>query len=704
MSLRSIDYKTSYNRGWDDIASEFYLPSMRGSIQYDRAVGFFSSSVLLLAWDALEKFVGRGGRIRIVCSHHMSDADIRALSSGYSCDEIVENALHEQIEQLLQDEKTRNPLKLLACLVRSHVMDLKVAVVDEYTGVQAGAMFHSKLGLFRDDQSNVVAFKGSMNETWNGLANDGNLETVDVFISWGTTREETRVRQEIEYFESLWTDRMPGVRVYTFPSAVREKILRVAGTSDWHVLLQEVRQQKREESSESSLVTHAILRKHQVYALDVWRRSDRRGILAYATGSGKTYVAMCAIRDALEQGEVAIVVVPSIDLLDQWKDQLRRGLEDLRPLILICGGGNVRWQATDLLRVATRERTLSGARIILATLQTASSDEFLSRVTQGEHILLVVDEVHRSGSPEASHLLSLRCGPRLGLSATPTRYGDEDGSARVLSFFDGVLPCVFTLSDGIREGVLTPYFYYPIVVHLSEQEREEWLALTTRIGRQLAAMKSKDDQAGLAESIKLLAVKRARIAKTAEAKLPAAVSIVKEYHQSDQRWLIYCDSAEQASAVASLLRGEGLPAQEYHTKMIGHRKQTLRRFDLHGGILVAIRCLDEGVDVPLATHGLIIASSTNPREFIQRRGRLLRRAQGKLFAHIHDVLIAPPRDDAEEDRFHSLVQAELARAFRFGSEAENPDCVTRLKILANQYNMTLDLGERVGYEYEQSRR
>lgn len=450
-----------------------------------------------------------------------------------------------------------------------------------------------------------------------------------------------------------------------------------------------------------TIVTFDTLRPHQVHAFESWLANDRRGILAYATGSGKTFIGLVAIRDALQRGEACILLVPSVDLMLQWKEEIERGLKDLQPRVLSCGGGHDEWKSKNLLRIWTRSEGNKVPRIVLSSIQTAASQEFLETLSQGDHLLLVIDEVHRSGSREASQVLALNSGPRLGLSATPTRAGDEEGTTKILEYFDGLLPCTFSLKDGIRDGILTPYFYYPRTVALSAEEQEEWLTISSRIGRLLAGSRSYREDGEIPDQVRLLAIQRARIAKTSSGKPGACLEVFRLHYEEGQRWIVYCDSAEQAGSVTRALNHEGFPSQEYHTQMAGHRQQTLRRFDIHGGILVAIRCLDEGVNIPLATHGVILASSRNNREFIQRRGRLLRKAPGKFFAHIFDTLVVPQVSNDEEHRLHSLLLAELTRAYHFGLDATNPDCVSKLAILALRYGIDTRLISDLGYEHEQ---
>ena len=158
--------------------------------------------------------------------------------------------------------------------------------------------------------------------------------------------------------------------------------------------------------------------------------------------------------------------------------------------------------------------------------------------------------------------------------------------------------------------------------------------------------------------------------------------ILADAYRSGQRWIVYCDDQDQLAEVKRSIAQSGVgDVYEYHSAMIGDRARTLEVFGERGGVVVSIRCLDEGVDIPSVTHALILASSKNPREFIQRRGRVLRRSPGKALAHLHDVIVAPEMDD-DDAMGGSILKGELARAIEFGSHAVNPGAVADLRRLA----------------------
>lgn len=691
--LATLELQPAYHKGQNDIAREFYLPCMERAISYDRAVGFFSSSIYIIAWPSLKSFVLRGGKMRIICSPVLSQNDIDALNEGYSerVEEVNADYLCEEVNRLLNDPFLGKPTRVLATLVKMGVADFRIAFLRDQAETRHKRLFHDKVGIFRDAAGNALVFKGSMNETWSGLAADGNLESVDVFVSWEGQRDQRRVQAEIAYFTSLWENNYPSVSICKFPDIVRSELIKAAAdVKEWPNLVDEINRELEEslQFSADRYLGGRIPLPHQRQALKEWIKRDRRGILEHATGSGKTFTALCAIRDALERGEIPIVLVPSRLLFTQWAQEIRETFKDMSPQILLCGAEHNRWRENTLLNRWTKRN--ENPRVIIATMQTASSEDFLVNTRQGDHIFLVADEVHRLGSPQYRKILSLYSGPRLGLSATPRRAGDPDGTDAIFDYFRGVIPPPFTLHDAIQAKTLTKYLYHIHKVILSDEEQVQWDQSTNKI-RQLCARSQPrpDEQRNISSRIKQLLIDRSRIVKGAEGKIPLAVEVLSEHYRCGQRWIVYCDTQVQLSAVLTALRAHDLDAMEYHSVMHGDREQTLRHFELNGGILVSIRCLDEGVNIPAVSHALILASSKNPREFIQRRGRVLRKAPGKPLAVIHDTLVLP-RDVGQDTSIPSIVEGEIIRAIEFGRWAENSGVITDLQRIALHFELNYE--------------
>ena len=704
MSLSSHDFGRSYHKPADDLAQDFYLPALEASVTYDRAVGFFSSTIFIIAWRSLKTFAKNGGKMRLICSPILSEGDHDALREGYSkrLEDSTSTSLCQSFQDLLESETFRKPAVVLASLVAEGVIDCKIAWIGEDVSGRPRRLFHDKLGILTDLAGDQIAFKGSMNETWPALSQDGNLESVDVFASWRDEGEQERVSDEANYFDQLWNNAYPGVEVRPFPETARNQIISSAEAGRWPELVDEICLELEEAarwSPDASQMGGRKPRKHQIAALDEWERQGRRGVFKHATGSGKTFTALCAIGDALKRNEVPIVLVPSELLLDQWLEELKQTFEGSSLAIMVCGGGYNKWRKNNNLRRWTRPQGTS-PRAVLSTIQTASGHEFLTQISQGEHIFMVADEVHRLGASKAQNILSTVVGPRLGLSATPERAGDPTGTKAIFDFFGPIVPPVFGLKEAIAAKALTPYFYNVHTVRLTPDEGDEWRSYSKRIQRIYARIMSsgEDEGSSLAQQLQTLLIQRARIVKSAEGKTDLAADILKSNYSDGQRWIVYCDDQSQMNEVTSSLKSSGITKVfEYHSEMEGDKQETLRFFSERGGVVVSIRCLDEGVDIPSVTHALILASSKNPREFIQRRGRVLRRHEHKNFAHLHDVLVLPETDDEDQPEV-SFIKGELARAIEFGSYAQNPAAVFDLKRIAAQARIDWEDLTTVGFE------
>lgn len=697
--LASLALRTSYHKGRDDIANDFYLPAMRRATKYDRAVGYFRSAAFIIAWPALREFVSNGGRIRILCSQVLSAADIEALDEGYEArlNETIAARLRDEVATLLEDETMAEPARVLAALVAIEVIEFKIAILYPVPGAAPTRIFHDKLGILRDAQGSVVVFKGSMNETWAGLAEDGNLESIDVACSWLGGRDQERTIEETTYFEELWTNTYPGLDVRSFPDTAREALVSAAD-ADWERTVERLLRERAETISAPGDVQADVrgrtLMPHQAAGLAAWRANARRGILAFATGAGKTFTALNAIRESLTKfNEVPIVVVPDKTLFAQWFDEIRTAFEPLGAQVLRVGAGFNAWR--DVLGDWTEP---DRRRIVLGTMQTVRSDAFRTRLRKGPHLFLVADEVHRLGSPANRTLLDESLfGPRLGLSATPERSGDDYGTRTILDFFSGVLEPRYTLADAVRDGVLTPYFYRPQTVPLSESEAAGW----RRLSRQIAQLHSQaSNGASHGSQIERLLFARAAIVKRAATKVDLAVEVVNEVYERGQRWIIYCDDQVQLRDVAAALVEANHTAMPFHSAMEGDRDETLRWLDSFGGIVVAIKCLDEGVDIPSVTHALILASSKNPREFVQRRGRVLRRAKDKSLAFVYDAIVMPPdREEGDNSPPDPITSGELARAIEFAEGANNE--AARADLLAIAIDAGIDWEKLTGVGEEE---
>ena len=602
----------------------------------------------------------------MICSPELSEEDIDSIARGYARKiELVGKVLSQQIDALLASEETAFNTRVLATLVSVGALEIKVAVRTDKRG-----LYHEKIGVFSDGVDNAVSFKGSANETWSGWHRQGNFESIEVFCSWRGGLEAERVKKHAAHFDSLWAENDPDIEVFSFPEDAVVH-LKKAAFDDLDAVGS--RGIPAPDKRRTPLP-------HQRAAVDSWLSQGARGILEHATGSGKTFTALMAIRQHVERGNSVLVVVPSRLLLDQWASEIKDELPEAA--LLLAGGGNNTWRAPHRLKGMTGADTAHRGRIVLATMRTASMDAFREAVIDGDHLLLVADEVHQIGSPQNARIMRLDAGARLGLSATPVRYGDPEGTGRIFDYFGGVVPPPMTLVDAIEAGRLVPYEYFPHPLNLTLEEADEWRSYTEKIRRAVAWQKP--NAAGvrsLSEQAKMLLIQRSRIAKKASAKVQLACTVVRKCFEKGQGWLVYCEDVDQLSRVLAALRQEGMDPVEYHSKMEGDRAATMSWFRSFGGILVSIRCLDEGVDIPDVSHALILASSQNPRQFIQRRGRVLRRAPGKSIAIVYDAIVVPVSVDDEPEQT-SLLRSELVRAVEFAGHAVNKGAEAELRDIA----------------------
>lgn len=672
--LTDYSFGTEYRTGEVDPVELFYKPCLKHSINYWRAVGYFKSSIFLLIGKELIDFIDSQGKIYIICSPQLDDDDIKAIEKGYkNRDNIISTRLVLELEQLLESTDTNLKSRILSTLISACVLDIKIAFRNNYQGI-----YHEKMGIFEDSDGNKVSFKGSSNETWSGWHSDGNFESIEVFCSWRNNDEKSRVVKHLDYFERLWNNDVKNILTLELPSAVRNKMLQASFDSIESVKKYLERDKGGKDIRDDSKKPF----EHQIEAISEWQKNGKKGILEHATGSGKTFTAIMAIREHVNEGKPVLIVVPGELLLKQWKAEIEAEFQNVA--LLIAGAGYTSWKKPKRLSSVTSSLINDRPRIVLSTMQTARTADFINKINDGDHLMIVADEVHEIGSKKNSNILKLNTGVRLGLSATPYRYGDPEGTEKIISYFGGIVQPTFTLNEAIKAGRLVEYEYYPTPLHLNDRESEEWDNLSKKISREIAKLPDiSEGNIQITDKIKLLLIHRRRIAKKAEAKVLYTYNVIKEHYQEGQKWLIYCEDIDQLEEVLTKLQEGDFPAIKYYSEMGDAAATSLNWFVDFGGILVSIRCLDQGIDIPDISHAIIIASSQNPRQFIQRRGRVLRKFPGKYKAVIYDAIVTPSSITKEPTQL-SLVKSELARAIEFSENSINKFADAQLRdIVAN---------------------
>jgi superfamily II DNA or RNA helicase len=626
--------------------------------------------------QGIAHLIENDGKILLLASPTLTEDDEQAIRQGYdSRRDVVETAAKRALSDLEEYIRT-SQLEALSWLIAEERMEVKLATCS--TG---GGIYHEKFGIFTDALNNRVAFTGSGNATRGGLV--ANYESLFVFWSWGNTQE--RVRDLEEKFEELWTSNqnVPGVEVYDFTEFTKD-------------LLKIYRPQYRPRSDPneegesiapsmpSSPPTgrptepHGVeLRPYQRAVVDDWFQKDRRGLLKMATGMGKTYAAL-ALLSRLSRDDTlraAIIVCPFKHLVRQWKKECQQW--GMQPILAFEGETTWRSKLWDtLISVNSRPEQFVS---VITTNATFSGDKFqdLLRQFPSEETVLVVDEVHNIGAEKYVNTLPEKINWRLGLSATPERWFDEEGTDRLNDYFGPTLKPELTLKDGLAGGFLCPYLYYPILVKLTDEETEthrEISKLIARIGAD-----------GAERGRQSLFQKRARLLASAANKMEALRHIMKNGYQEEKFMLFYCGDGtvteeagsgeqRQVDRVVQLLGYELNIKVASYTYKDSTEQREVKRSQLENGTLqglVAIRCLDEGVDIPVVRMGVLLASSTNPRQFIQRRGRLLRKAPGKDVAEIYDMVVVPASGSELTRSERTWLTNEVRRVVQFAELAEN---------------------------------
>jgi superfamily II DNA or RNA helicase len=670
-----------------DIIRDFFDPALAVSIRYDRGVGFFSASWLRLAAKGMTVFAANGGHARWVTSPILSEADWLALQDGSAArdNETLKKAMEVSISELkgMLEEDT---LSALAWLVADGILDFKLAL--PRNKLDQGE-FHDKFGVFTDEEGNQVSFNGSYNDSVQGTRN---YESIKIFCSWHPVLT-LLVSADAERFERLWNNDDPNVQVYDLPEAARASIVRLR-TQD--------RPYPEPKKKQLSLISGGQLlygpvkpcmpatidlRDYQNEAIDAWFAHDCRGLLEMATGTGKTITALSASVKLYEREKrlALVMTVPYQHLVDQWdKESQQFGY---RPILAYQSKG--RW--FDELNSMVMDFS-SGYRdcfAVITTHTTFISADFQATIARlNGPSLVLADEAHHLGAERSRQSYPQHIPFRLALSATPDRWFDDEGSAALRGYF-GETVFSFPLEKAIGVS-LTPYYYHPHLVQLTPEELESYEELSIKI----AQLAGRDDERAQ-ETLKLLLMRRAELLNKAANKIIELSSLIDESDHIDHT-LFYC-APGQIDDVQRLLGWEhGVLVQRFTAEDdTSERKQRLADF-ASGEIqaLVAMKCLDEGVDVPSTRTAYIMASSSNPREFIQRRGRVLRKYPGKEFSIIHDMIAVPPtawtatQDSATFNIERGIIRKELERFKEFASPALNKHkALDVIWDIASRYNL-----------------
>lgn len=718
MGFSGIEIKKEYRSRLDNIIRDFYIPVLKEAVLYKRAVGFFSSTALVEMSAGICGLVKNGGKIQMIASPRLSAEDIQAINEGHRRkDEIIEEALIRELSEPIGSEEAAR-LNLLSNLIAAGVLELKIAFLESDNSV---GLFHEKMGLMYDRNNNIIAFSGSMNESYNAFRQ--NYEAVDVFTSWSADEERVLAKQSA--FNAMWNDYEPSIRVRDFPSVsdliveryLVEKKIDLELDDSFSSKPVSIHTEKNSNPNGPHIPTKVKMRPYQLDAINNWAEQNYCGIFDMATGTGKTYTALAALASlfqATKENLAVFIVCPYQHLVEQWKDDIVAF--GMKPIVCYSASAQKNWK--DRLKTAATSFNIGVQNhFCVVTTNATFSGEYVQSIVKKMHgnVVLVVDEAHNFGAENLSSTLMDNIKYRLALSATIDRHGDPEGTQKLYDYF-GKKCIEYTLKDAIDNKMLTPYYYHPVVVSLNEVECEEYLDLTKKIKKNIHADKS--GKVVLSEYAKMLLIKRARLVSGAAEKIFVLRDLMQNY-KNDNHMLVYCgattmhdidykegtahiDDIRQIDLVADLLGNElGMRISKFTSEEDAAERERIKAdFDEgdHLQAVVAIRCLDEGVNIPSIRTAFILASSTNPKEYVQRRGRVLRLFKGKNYAVIYDFITLPfsldTVDQVEPDVLESgksLALREIVRMKDFASIAENPfDSDELISRIQNAYGIDIE--------------
>jgi DNA phosphorothioation system restriction enzyme len=742
MTLKGIVEYTMLDSSECSLCAVFFDPLLTVVSSYDRGVGYFSSGWLRMAASGMTAFAANGGRARWVTSPILSDSDWEALYSGEQAkvDETLKASLAQSIQDLEQTLQ-HDTLTALSWMIADGILDFRLAVPREKL---AGGEFHDKFGIFTDAEGNRVSFNGSYNDSIQGSRN---YESIKVFCSWEPAFAPL-VEADAQRFERLWNNEDPNVRIYLLPEAAREQILKLRPAdrpyprppwiepepvapapvpvpppttlaspatvypvaSDDESCGEALAEAPDPSTQRLALPPKLLIRDYQREAIRAWSANDGRGVFAMATGTGKTITALTLATKVAERNPdrpfVLIILCPYINLCRQWEGELLAfGVQAVG-----CYEGRARWESLFDETYQRLHAKLCKVAAFVVSNATFQSDGFQVRLkarlaAQSVTPFIIADEAHNLGAKGVQKCLPPEIKLRLALSATPDRHLDPEGTQAIFDYF-GKIVYTFPLGRAIAEGYLTQYEYHPILVTLTPDEAEKYWQITQQLSRLLAGGKG-DGLNELSEGAMHLLIKRARLIGAAADKLTQLDLLLERLPEKPRHALFYCgdgrtgdtftkEDKRQIEHVAQLLGNQhNLRVRTFtYQEKTAEREDILR--DLRSGFLdgvVAIRCLDEGIDLPALETGFLLASSSNPRQFVQRRGRLLRKAPGKDKAVIYDfVVVPPPMDgDVNDHAFNlerRLFQSELKRISEFCQTALNGfAALETLAPLRKHYNL-----------------
>lgn len=586
-----MDYpkvKVCLDTSEDNLIDELYTPCLKWAERFDRGVGYFTTGWLTYNVAGLSDFASRGGKMRLITSPILSTEDTDAIIGAENQDGSaflrLEAALLENVE-ILKQEMEADIINAFSWMLYDGIIDMRFAIPCEK--LEEGD-FHDKFGIFYKG-NDALSFSGSINDSKHGFQN---YESIKVFKTWAGTQEY--VDADTARFEKIWNRKDRNLKIFTIPQAVKNKIFEL-----------------RSPDRPYSLPAGSSKWVHQDIAVKTFLEKEH-GILAMATGTGKTVTAMKIINKLFDSGEIRRVVITMYgnDLLDQWAIQIRENYKNKQI--------NYHYASQKMMKDFVMHPDDS---ILILSRDARNLSKLLDLFDRlpGDYrndTLFVFDEVHGAGSNTFVENLSGRLSPyryRLGLSATPEREYDEAGNDFLLNEIGEVI-FEFTLQDAIQKGILCEFNYIPLPYVLSDEEKLK--------KRKIIAAFNAKKESGEPVDEKDMFTQLALVNKTAVNKLEEFESLISQRPELLQKCIIFVHTMEYGAKLQEILVRY---SDKYHTYYADDEKINLENFAA-GKIDCLLTCkkVSEGIDISSATNIILFSSDRSRLVTTQRIGRALR--------------------------------------------------------------------------------
>lgn len=671
-NFRDLNIGLVYETSTSDISDKLIIPLLSNSKLYRRGVGYFSASWIQLVSNGLINLVDNNGKIQLITSPKMTDEEWNAIRKGTMAqrDEMLKSLIEKTINDDFNVSDRKEALNLFSWLIADEIIELKIAICKKNNGD-----YHDKLAIFEDNNNNVVVLHGSLNDSLHATFNG---EGVTVFRSWVKGQDEY-ICEHVKRFDEMWNQENSFYEVFDAPEAVKYVFEKYAHSYERPYKNLSIKNKKEIEK-----------RDYQIEAIEKLKQNNWHGLFSMATGTGKTITSLLALKDIYaEAGRCfAVIYAPLQHLVEQWSKEFENvfGFEPL-----LCYNSKSTW--TDRLNRLIRNynHNINNTKFVavITTYATGSMDEFTSLISKvNSNLCMIADECHNIGASCNKNSMLDKFKYRIGLSATPERWLDPEGTSLIMNFFDKVV-YEYSLKKAINNNKLVKYYYYPKIVSLGYEEYLKYSELTKKIAK-LSMFINEESTPEEKNSFNRLCQERAKILVLADSKKEYTLNLLKEKIDNVDRnhILVYCGE-KQIEQMTFPINKLGYRTHRFDSTIsIKERGQILKEFDIGNiEVLVAIRCLDEGVDVPSTKTAYFMGSSSNPKQFIQRRGRILRKCEGKDCAVIYDMVVMPDKsisnsfENGSEIDYHIVIK-ELPRVLEFASCCINE--VEAINVIKNE--------------------